>query len=301
MPSSLRSFTRCTAAALLALGLATPAFAVAYDAPTVNLVRTGLWELTLTVKAGPSGAPAGFVVEWMKKSDYDRIGGWPVDYDPSLIYCAFVGEPTLNLWGASTFLLGPSEEATVQPGDLFDETGIVTNYVYELPPGTAFAVRAHVEGDVNGEESAYSSTVFATTSGTAECTQGFWKNHPELWPPDCTPMLLGTTAYTKEQLLDILNTPANGNGLISLAHQLIAAKLNICNGSSGAPLGTTIADADALIDGQVIPGGYLAPASTSDLTETLDQYNNGNLGGVINCPTAVHSNATWGKLKALYR
>jgi hypothetical protein len=91
--------------------------------------------------------------------------------------------------------------------------------------------------------------------------------------------------------------------LIFLAHQLITAKLNLCNGSDPTPIIATIAATDALIDGLVVPpvgSGFLDPAVASGPTETLDQYNNGLLGGVAECPTPVHK-ATWGQLKALYR
>ena len=286
------------------LGVSIPArAAVALDTPNMSLVDVGSFEVTMRVQAGASGAPAGFGIEWMKKSDYD-IGGWPTDYSTGLVYCIFNGTPTLNIWGASTFLLGPGQVALVQPGDLFDETGIETNYTSALPPGTDFVFRAYAVGGPGGETSGYSPTLFARTSGNAECTQGFWQNHPETWPANCTPMLLGTVLYTKQQLLDIFFQPANGNGLVSLAHQLITTKLNVCNGSNPAPIASTIAAADALIDGQVVPpvgSGYLDPADTEAYTEELDKYNNGKLGGVIDCPTPVRANATWGRLKTLYR
>jgi hypothetical protein len=301
----LRSFAvALTLGLVLPLSIPAPAAAVPLDTPTVSVVDIGLFEVTMRVKAGPSGAPAGFGIEWMKKSDYVAFGGWPTDYGTNLVYCIFNGTPTLNLWGASTFLLGPGQEALVQPGDLFDETGIETNYLDGLPPGTDFVFRAYAAGGPGGDMSAYSPTLLARTSGSPECTQGFWKNHEDVWPPSCTPMLLGTVLYTKQQLLDIFNQPAVGNGLISLAHQLIAAKLNLCNGSLAAPIAATITAADAMIGGLVVPpvgSGFLNPAATDPLTEQLDKYNNGKLGGVIDCPTAVRSNATWGRLKTLYR
>jgi len=108
-------------------------------------------------------------------------------------------------------------------------------------------------------------------------TQGYWKNHPEAWP--VTTLDLGTVSYTKTELLSIFDQPVVGNGLVSLAHQLIAAKLNAANGAF-VPTGvaTAIADADTLIDGLVVPpvgSGYLAPSATSGLTTTLDTYNKG--------------------------
>ncbi len=116
---------------------------------------------------------------------------------------------------------------------------------------------------------------------TAGCTytQGFWKNHPAAWPVNS--LTLGSVTYTKNDLLDILGTPVQGNGLVSLAHQLIAAKLNIANGADGSVIASTIAAADALIGSLVVPpigSGSLDPAATSALTGALDNYNKGVTG-----------------------
>jgi hypothetical protein len=88
-------------------------------------------------------------------------------------------------------------------------------------------------------------------------------------------------SYTDLQLLSIFNTPAQGNGLLSLAHQLIAAKLNIANGADGTSVAAAIAAADALIGNLVIPpagAGSLPSSATSSLTGTLDSFNNGLIG-----------------------
>ncbi len=118
------------------------------------------------------------------------------------------------------------------------------------------------------------------TSTPAGCVfgQGYWKNHPDQWP--VTELQLGNVTYTQQQLLDILHQPVRGNGLVLLAHQLIAAKLNIANGADGSCIEQTIADADALIGDLVVPPvgtGYLAPRDVSALADTLDQYNEGFL------------------------
>jgi hypothetical protein len=57
----------------------------------------------------------------------------------------------------------------------------------------------------------------------------------------------GNVAYNQEELLSILHQPVRGNGLVLLAHQEIAAKLNIANGADGSCIHQTLADADALI------------------------------------------------------
>ena len=290
--------------ATLTVALAGAAFAQALDTPTLVSKGGGFFRIDLDVQAGASGAPHGFVVQWMKKSDFLDYG-WPSnEYDPIVASCDFTGEPTLNTDSRSgTYLLGSSGVIAVQMGDLFDETGIYGTYLDQVVPGE-YAFRVWAEGDgTTGSGSLPSSVQFYSTVGNPECTQGFWKTHPEAWPPGCTPMLLGTVAYTAAELLAIFNTPANGNGLISLAHQLIATKLNICAGGDPTNIQATINAADALIGGLVVPPGgasFLAPASTSALTQALDDYNNGITPGVLACVTPTH-HSTWGRVKALYR
>ena len=109
-------------------------------------------------------------------------------------------------------------------------------------------------------------------------SQGYWKNHPEAWP--VTSLQLGNVTYTQDQLLSILHQPVRGNGILILAHQEIAAKLNIANGADGSCIQQTLADADALIGDLVIPpigDGYLLPRDASPLADILDQYNEGML------------------------
>ena len=90
---------------------------------------------------------------------------------------------------------------------------------------------ACVSGSPGGLDVRFSICVSDCVNGEG-CTlsQGFWKNHADAWP-ELTDgeMLLGTQVYNQSELLAILQEPVGGNGLISLAHQLIAAKLNIAN------------------------------------------------------------------------
>jgi hypothetical protein len=79
-------------------------------------------------------------------------------------------------------------------------------------------------------------------------------------------------------LLRILKQPVKGNGLVSLAHQLIAAKLNIANGATCAAITDLVARADAMIGALVVPpvgGGSLSTSSVSRLVTALDRFNNG--------------------------
>src|SRR5262249_8123141 len=108
--------------------------------------------------------------------------------------------------------------------------------------------------------------------------QGFWKNHPDQWP--VTQLQLGNVTYTENQLLSILHQPVRGNGLVLLAHQEIAARLNSAKGADGSCIQQTLEEADALIGDFVVPpvgSGYLRPEDVSALADTLDQYNEGML------------------------
>ncbi|HEU0273011.1 MAG TPA: hypothetical protein VFQ83_00600 [Candidatus Udaeobacter sp.] len=93
--------------------------------------------------------------------------------------------------------------------------------------------------------------------------------------------MLGAVSYNASQLLQILNRPAQGNGLITLAHQLIAARLNMGNGADPTAIQQAAVDADTMVGGLIIPpigNGNLSPGQTSDLTDTLTGYNEGTIG-----------------------
>jgi cysteine-rich repeat protein len=117
-----------------------------------------------------------------------------------------------------------------------------------------------------------------TEQGDCTLTQGYWKNHESAWP--VSSLALGNVTYTKAEALSILGQSVSGNGLVSLAHQLIAAKLNVASGASNTVV-SEIAQADALIGNLEVPPvgmGYLAPSATSGLAQALDDYNTGKTG-----------------------
>jgi hypothetical protein len=115
-------------------------------------------------------------------------------------------------------------------------------------------------------------------------TQGYWKNHPEAW--QITSMMLGSRLYSKAELLAILNTPVRGNGLVALAHQMIAAKLSFAQGADTPAITSSALAADALINGFVVPpvgSDALPTTTTSGVTGTLDTFNQG-MTGPGHCP-----------------
>ena len=95
--------------------------------------------------------------------------------------------------------------------------------------------------------------------------------------------MLGSQTYTKMELLNILNNPGGGDASMILAVQLIAAKLNIANGSDPTPIASTITHADSLLsmfNGKlpyhVRPSSAIGQMMLND-ANTLDNYNNGKL------------------------
>ena len=93
-------------------------------------------------------------------------------------------------------------------------------------------------------------------------------------------MQLGKVTYNQQQLLSILQQSVHGNGLVLLAPQLIAAKLNVASGADPSCIATTIAAADDLIGNLVVPpvgNGFLAPRDVLALNRALEVYDLGVL------------------------
>lgn len=274
------------------------------DPPTLTVTETSRSSVTLRVTAGPSGAPAGFTLVWMKRSDYDARGGWGSTGQPGVYSTTFYGFPTYNVEaGTYSYALSANGEQKVEAGDLFDETGVLLSQANELESGTEYVFKAVAAGDGVSQQSLASTNANGSTTVVNNCTftQGYWKNHPESWPVNS--LTLGTVSYTKTELLQILNQPARGNGLLILAHQLIAAKLNILQGANPTPVSGTIAAADAQIGSLVCPpigSGNLPPASVNANAQTLDDYNNGTLG-VPHCGNVPVRQSSWGGVKTIYR
>jgi hypothetical protein len=148
--------------------------------------------------------------------------------------------------------------------------------------GTSY-VTSTFSGETNQHEGSAIVDCAVPPPPTGECplSQGYWKNHSDAWP--VTSLTLGNETYTQAELLALLRTPVRGDASLILAHQLIAAKLNIANGSDPAPVSATIADADSLLSGfagklpyHVRPSSPTGQVMVGDAA-TLDSYNNGEL------------------------
>ena len=119
-----------------------------------------------------------------------------------------------------------------------------------------------------------SPTATATPSIGCVLGQGYWKNHGQ-WPVN--QLQLGNRTYNRQELQSILRQPPRGNSLVQLAHQEIAAKLNIANGADQSCVAQILAAADASIGNLVIPpvgNGHLPLTSHVHM---LSLYNEGGL------------------------
>jgi hypothetical protein len=77
-------------------------------------------------------------------------------------------------------------------------------------------------------------------------------------------------------------TGTKSDASLILAYQLIAAKLNLANGSNPCTLADTIAAADALIDGRTIP---ITPKITPNTAEGQQMVSLANTLAQLNTPT----------------
>jgi hypothetical protein len=272
--------------------------------PTINCDGATQASINIKVCAGQTGAPAGFSIQWMTCDDFAANGStWPdsdcvpgVECPASFCAASFSGNANL-----SRYNLAPNECVTVNLGEFLFDEGASTSCTDALLCGTCYEFRAFAHGNSNFNRSAFThdqecATLECESVGQCTFTQGYWKTHgpglcvtgnntnewPNLTGQCCTGgngLCLGNVCYSDDQLCAIFNaTGTMGNGLPALAHQLIAAKLNILNGADGADAAQCIAAADALIGNKVVGTDFISSSDTSGLTTCLTKYNEGATG-----------------------
>jgi hypothetical protein len=268
--------------------------------PVISCTVSGEISITVQICAplGGTGLPAGFSVQYITSADLASNGGWPVNSDcvpgidpgcpASFCKAGFSGNAF-----ESPYPLAPGQCTTVIIGEALTDQGAMTTCIDQgLVCDTGYVFRAFG----HATSKLYRSPNTADLSCATVCseppqgctyTYGYWKsngpipvsNNSNEWP--VTELTLGNVVYTDLELLSIMNTPAGGNGLIALAHQLIAAKLNVANGADGTAVAGAIASADALIGNLVVPpvgAGSLPFSATSSLSSTLIGFNEGTIG-----------------------
>ena len=258
--------------------------------PTITCGDSTQTSINVTVCAGATGAPAGFTIQWETAADF-ALHGWS---DGNATYCDASFSGNANL---SRYNLAPNTCVTVDVGEFLFDNGASTTCPLALSCGTSYVFRAFAHANSSLQRSDFTGNLTCSTlpcgsGGGCTLTQGYWKTHNPTggcadptsplcitWP--ASDLTLGSVDYDVPSLVAILDLPAQGNGLVALAHQLIAAKLNIAGGSDGSAVAQAIADADALIGSLVVPpngSGYLAPSTTSTLITALTNYNEGATG-----------------------
>jgi hypothetical protein len=280
--------------------LSAPAFAAGkktkVDTPVLSCGDSTQTSINIQVCApsgtGATGDPAGFSLQWETVADFLANNGWYLSEDDRLCKGSFSGNANL-----SRYNLAPGECVTVDVGEFLFDNGASTNCLGELTCGTSYVFHAfnHATSKLNRSDftgDLSCSTLACDSDVSCTLSQGYWKTHNPLvcdvdpesplcvqWP--VSSLELGAQSYTVTQLVSILYTPAQGNGLVALAHQLIAAKLNIANGADPTDAAASIAAADVLIGSMFIPpvgADFLKPSLPSALTTALTAYNEGASG-----------------------
>ena len=195
-----------------------------------------------------------------------------------LLVAVLAGVAWANDFG--DYIAGADCEGWTASGNLLLATDIDLNYEIQLMQGgvivatfsgvepiytsdPTFALGSGWGMELCGDYSVFGLLYFYSEGGkydelrfgaefTCECdtieycnyTPGYWKNHPDAWPVDN--LDLGCDNYLQGELIAILEMPIKHDKLLIMVHHLIAAKLNIANGSDPSIQGA-IDDADALL------------------------------------------------------
>lgn len=118
------------------------------------------------------------------------------------------------------------------------------------------------------------------TSDVGTGTQGYWKNHLSAWP--VSSITVGGVTYTAATANNLLSRPPKGDQTWSMYRQLVAAMLNVANGTNPACIQSVINAGNAWLTTYPLGSGVKASsaawtANGEDIHDTLDAYNNGQL------------------------
>lgn len=198
-------------------------------------------------------------------------------FDPQVLgrYLATVTETTL-----------PPDWSLTSIGVAYSLPTLPSNWpvpVIDLPGRTASNVG--MANDV-GATITFTNTYTPPPPPFCTLTQGYWKTHPADWDQAGENYVTtGQTFYNsgKTYLQILWMPPAGGNAYLQLAHQFIAASLNVkgTSGSGNAAVDAALAGAHAYFAGAAagIPNPSGALRSTlNGWAGTLDKFNNGLIG-----------------------
>lgn len=219
------------------------------DKPILSCGSSTQFSINLNVCAGPSGAQAGFSLQWMTAADYAANGNqWYPSEDPRLCHASFSGNAN-----NSRYNLGANECVSVNIGDLLFDNGTSTNCPDELACGTAYIFRSFAHNVPQGlAKSDWSAN---RTCSTQSCTppengcsfsQGYWfANGGHSWPGTVT---LGGHTYTQSEGAALWSAYPAGSGGSALKCFYQAAAIIL---SSPDPLPQSVQDDVDLIDAEL--------------------------------------------------
>jgi hypothetical protein len=201
---------------------------------------------------------------------------------------------------------------TVCVGDLDENNQWTDEYTLDIGPfavcgeytftNTVSFVTTDDENDTDESGSAtYTVTIDVPCPEGCTLTQGYWKTHNESFhggaPADDTWLLLGdvdgdgTEEYEGEEFFlsgltyfEVLWTNPGGNAYFQLAHQYIAAQLNMLDGADGSAIATAFAQATTLFETYTdeeigaLKGNNPLRKQFISLAGTLADYNEGDIG-----------------------
>lgn len=236
--------------------------------PILSCAGSGENYIDINVTGGsPTGAPAGFTIQWQTTGDYEQFG-WPVDSScpldaegvptcgESFCKASFSGNAA-----SSFFNLAPGQSVTVRIGDLVADNGVSTSCPgASLLCGHNYVFRAFAHGNSANQRSDFTENVTcSTTDCPIPCDPNvhgleFWKTHSvfcnleegcqeDAWPESILAdgLNIGCDTYTAEQLEAILlTTPEEGDCPTVLLQQVIVANLNIANGANEEYVALTV-------------------------------------------------------------
>lgn len=176
------------------------------------------------------------------------------------------------------------------PGASFDDVYFESPAL--TPPSVAPVTAAVAVTNGAGYEVWFKNVKADTPPPGQGCTltQGFWKTHSARGP---APYSSGWQALgvDEENTLffnsgsswyTVFWTAPRGNAFYNLAHQYMAAKLNVLNGASSVPdVVAALAGAESLFSGLAAGSTTLTEAQRTDAlawASTLDAFNNGAIG-----------------------
>ncbi len=211
----------------------------------------------------------------------DLVVSCVVDSEAANVDCGLVlPDPTTQLNGLKFEAVIPSGQTQTFSITL-DELALVPEV--EIDEGCVVGATSADSQDI--QRGANATPGYACITGpvvqqiVCPKTFGFWKTHPGQWP--VSSLTLGSQTYSQSELLSLLKMPVRGDASVILARQLIAAKLNIANGSDPAPIASTIVTADSELSAFVGKLPYNVKTSTSTghtmvgTAQILERYNGG--------------------------